>query len=79
MPRDFPDAPPQDAAASRPAAEDEDALDDAILLAELRFAIEGARTRAEDLHRRHDPHWNDRLDRLYARFAVTPLAPARRH
>jgi gamma-glutamylcysteine synthetase len=78
MPRDLADAPVTSARALRPAvldivsqrlaAEDDEALDDAILLAELRRAVEGARTGAEDLLRRYHPDWDDRLDRIYARY-----------
>jgi gamma-glutamylcysteine synthetase len=54
----------------RQAAPDEDeALDDAIFLGELRYAVEGARTRAENLLHRYHPDWNDRLARICARYA----------
>jgi hypothetical protein len=74
MPRDFPDAPesrrsaPDAAAQPYQVPDDEDALDDAILLAELRYAVEGARTQAEDRYR-CDPDWRDRLGRIHARWA----------
>jgi hypothetical protein len=56
-------------AARRQAAEDDEALDDAIFLAELRYVVEGARTHGENLLRRYRPDWDDRLGRIYARFA----------
>jgi gamma-glutamylcysteine synthetase len=74
MPRDYADAPALrpavlDIVARRLPAEGDEALDDAILLGELRCAVEGARTRAEDLLRRYHPDWSDRLGRIYARYA----------
>jgi hypothetical protein len=60
MPRDLADAP---------APNEEEALDDAILLAELRYAVEGARTRAED-RLRYRPDWRARLGRIYARHVA---------
>ena len=53
----------------RATPDEDDSLDDAIFLGELRYAVEGARTRAENLLHRHHPDWNDRLARICARYA----------
>jgi hypothetical protein len=45
------------------------ALDEACFLAELRLAVEGARTAAEERLARSRPDWSDRVDQLCARFA----------
>lgn len=44
------------------------ALDEACLLAELRLAVEGARTAAEERLARALPGWGDRLKQITARY-----------
>lgn len=46
-----------------------DALDEVCFLAELRLAVEGARTAAEEQLARALPGWGDRLKRISARYA----------
>ncbi|MBP7000568.1 hypothetical protein [Amaricoccus sp.] len=48
------------------------ALDEACFLAELRLAVEGARTAAEERLARALPGWGDRMSRICARYAGTP-------
>lgn len=50
------------------AAPDEAALDEACVSAELRRAVEGARTAAEEVLARSQPDWDARLGRICARF-----------
>jgi hypothetical protein len=53
----------------RVAAPEDAALDEACFLAELRLAVEGARTAAEERLARRLPSLRDRLDKVCARFA----------
>ncbi|MBP7243084.1 hypothetical protein [Amaricoccus sp.] len=50
------------------------ALDEACFLAELRLAVEGARTAAEERLARALPGWGERLKRISARYAGDPAA-----
>jgi gamma-glutamylcysteine synthetase len=54
---------------ARPRGVEDDEIDDALFLAELRSIVEGARTPGEDLLRQYHPDWEDRLGRIYARYA----------
>ena len=53
----------------RVAAEDVSGVDEACFLAELRLAIEGARTAAEERLAKRMPSLSDRLDQVCARLA----------
>lgn len=50
------------------------ALDEACFLAELRLAVEGARTAAEERLARALPGWGERLNRISARYAGNPTS-----
>jgi hypothetical protein len=57
-------------AATRRAPRSADAaLDEVCFLAELRLAVEGARTGAEERLARALPGWGDRMSRICARYA----------
>jgi hypothetical protein len=53
----------------RAASGDASALDEACFMAELRLAVEGARTAAEERLARRLPGWRDRLDQVCRRLA----------
>lgn len=52
----------------RGAAAAAEAMDEACLLAELRLAVEGARTAAEE-RLRNLPEWGEGMNRILARYA----------
>lgn len=52
----------------RGAAATAEAMDEACFLSELRLAVEGARTSAEE-RLRNLPEWGERMKRLHARYA----------
>ena len=50
--------------------DDDPSLDEALFVAELRRAVEGTRTPAEELLARDSCDWGDRLDRIFARYGA---------
>ncbi len=60
---------PEAEPSGRKAPPEDPALDEACFLAELRRAVEGAPTAAEERMARRDPDWGRCFGRIAARFA----------
>ncbi len=60
---------PEAEPSGRKAPPEDPGLDEACFLSELRRAVEGAPTAAEERLARRDPDWMDRIGRISARFA----------